>query len=147
MLGQTIEDPHGVESNEAITPGLRLIPTKTVLEKEKTTVQRQFKFQNTEGLCEGYEIHMGKTTSEVASPLLQDDGQDEGYFLNNNIWGTYMHGIFDNQVVIDHLLDDVSEKEQQSYAEFKEDNYNKLADHLRTHLDIEKIYADLKIHA
>ena len=56
-----------------------------------------------------------------------------------------MHGIFDNQVVIDDLLGSISKSEIKSYEEFKDENFNKLADLLRDCLDIEKMYSQITI--
>ncbi len=145
MLGAEINDPFGVEGTLEHMPGLGILPMKTTLTKEKTTIQQKFKFKNSDEICNGYEIHMG--TSEITEPLplLQTtDGQNEGYLLNDNCWGTYMHGILDNQVVIDDLLGSISTKKSQSYTDFKDENFNKLAEVLRSSLDIEAIYSQIK---
>ena len=145
MLGEEVNDPHSVESKINHIPGLGILPIKTSLAKEKTTVQQKFKFKNSQETCNGYEIHMGDSVSNNPSPLLHiDKDNSEGYMLNEYCWGTYMHGIFDNQVVIDDLLGSISTKSPQSYADFKDENFNKLADLLRTSLDIDKMYAQLK---
>ena len=145
MMGQQIEDPYGVESTIEKIPGLGLIPVTTVLTEEKQTIQRQFKFKKSTENCTGYEIHMGTSITENPSPLLQIGDDFEGYLLSENCWGTYMHGILDNQLVIDDLLGDRVVEETISYAEFKEENYNKLADLLRSSLDIEKMYKQITI--
>ena len=71
MMGEEVSDPFGVESDSNTIPGLGIIPMKTTLTKEKTTIQREFKFKNLEGKCSGYEIHMGTSTTDKPSPLLQ----------------------------------------------------------------------------
>ena len=87
---------------------------------------------------------MGISETVTPSPLLlTNDSQGEGYLLNERCWGTYMHGILDNQVVIDDLLGSISTKEAQSYTDFKDANFNKLADLLRESLDIDKIYTHI----
>ena len=145
MMGEEVNDPFGVESDSNTIPGLGLMPMKTTLTKEKTTIQREFTFKNLDEKCRGYEIHMGTSTTEKPSPLLQINGNSEGYLLNDNCWGSYMHGIFDNQVVIDDLLGSISKSEIKSYEEFKDENFNKLADLLRDCLDIEKMYSQITI--
>ena len=146
MMGEAISDPFGVETDSNTTiPGLGIIPLKTTLTKEKTTIQRAFKFKNYEEKCSGYEIHMGTSVTSKPSPLLQINDVKEGYLLNDNCWGSYMHGIFDNQVVIDDLVGSVSKNEVKSYEAFKNENFDKLADLLRDCLDIEKIYAQTTI--
>jgi adenosylcobyric acid synthase len=145
MMGEELSDPFGVESDSNTIPGLGLLPIKTVLSKEKITVQREFTFKDFEGKCSGYEIHMGVSSSNQPSPLLHSAGGKEGYLLNDNCWGSYMHGIFDNQLIIDDLLGSISKKEFKSYETFKDENFNKLADLLRECLDIKKIYSQIAI--
>jgi len=145
MMGQKIEDPYGVESLVENVPGLGLIPITTILTEEKKTEQCQFKFKKDKEICLGYEIHMGVSTTEKPSPLLQIGDDFEGYWLNENCWGTYMHGILDNQSIIDDLIGSVSTKEFPNYTDFKDDNYNKLAKLLRSSLDIEKMYKQITI--
>lgn len=142
MLGQLIKDPYHVEGNIEELPGLGLLPITTTLTKEKKTVQQEFLFKKNTGICTGYEIHMGVTEAVNASPVLETkDGRTEGYLLDSNCWGTYMHGILDNALVIDDLLENVSKEKQETYQEFKERNFDALADVLRASLNIEYIYS------
>lgn len=141
MMGLEVSDTFEVESTDKYVPGLGLLPIKTEMTQEKHTIQRIFNYKNSKEICHGYEIHMGISTTTKPSPLLSINGEDEGYLLSNNCWGTYMHGIFDNQVVIDDLLGGVSEKQSKSYQEFKDENFDKLADLLRTSLDLNKLFS------
>jgi len=143
MMGTEISDPYGVEGSVSTVPGLGIIPMKTVLSEEKTTIQRTFKFKNYDAPCSGYEIHMGVSKSQEEAPLNTLNDTTEGFLLNDNCWGTYMHGIFDNKVVIDDLLGSESTNAVQSYEDFKNENFDKLADLLRGCLDIDKIYAQI----
>ncbi len=63
--------------------------------------------------------------------------------------GTYIHGILDNAPVIDYLLGDTASRKDtsggQSYADFKEEQYDKLAAHVRQYLDMDRIYDILKV--
>jgi adenosylcobyric acid synthase len=95
---------------------------------EKTTKQVTFMFEGHE--CQGYEIHQGVSDTDEA--ILQTD----------HCIGTYIHGFLDNAPVIEYLLKDktVSIHSEQSLADFKEEQYNKLADHVRQHMDIDQIY-------
>lgn len=98
-------------------------------------------------LCRGYEIHMGETTPYGnAAPsvlnLLKDGGTD-GTFADRKCMGTYIHGILDNSSFINYLLEPYTGKLEQTefdYAAFKEEQYDKLANHIRKHCNIEKIY-------
>ena len=97
----------------------------------------------------GYEIHMGETRpfgDAPASPLLHlSDGRPDGYIVGYKCMGTYVHGILDNAPFVDFLLRPYAEKIGQdastfNYEAFKEEQYNRLADHVRHHVDLEKIY-------
>ena len=117
---------------------------KTVLQPEKTTLQCTFRFRQSEEQCFGYEIHMGETTAlqPGESVVTFVDGRHDGYFRDGRTWGTYLHGILDNQVVIDHVLAPYTNEKgvRYNYQEFKDQQYDKLADLLREHIDMELIY-------
>jgi adenosylcobyric acid synthase len=138
MMGQTVEDPHHVEGTVESMPGLGILPIKTILTQEKTTRQCTFKYKGFPDACKGYEIHMGISAS---TQPLNDNG--DGYLLNEHCWGTYIHGILDNEVVINDLLSGHAAPASISYQDFKEAQYDKLAEHLRTHLDLTYIYSQL----
>ncbi len=141
MLGKSIADPHHVEGEINQIPGLGIFPIHTVLATNKTTLQCNFIFKNYETVCKGYEIHMGETTFEKMNPLNTINNKAEG-FHQANCWGTYIHGILDNTIVVDDLLSNFnSNKPDKSfdYTKFKEENYDKLAIHLENNLDIASI--------
>lgn len=148
MMGQTIADPYLLEGEQKEIEGLGLLPVTTVITDDKQTVQTRFKFLDQDSECEGYEIHMGRTeVSGLIQNLVQlEDGTTEGAYLNERCWGTYMHGILDNAIVIDHLLAPYTDEEvsRLSYKEFKEKEYDRLADHLRANLDMDYIYGVMK---
>jgi adenosylcobyric acid synthase len=114
MLGKKIHDPFSVESPHREVDGLGLLDIETVLEKSKVTTQieavqsSEFRVQGGDAYkLKGYEIHMGRTTGDVGlfnvkrffpHPELVPDGSQKG-----NVWGTYIHGIFDN----DHFRRDL----------------------------------------
>lgn len=144
MLGKSINDPNDIEGSIKQLDGLGLLPVETIITDEKQTIQTRFKFQDKEDWCEGYEIHMGQTrvVGEANSLLKLDDGSEEGVYLNEHCWGSYMHGILDNQVVINHLLAPYANATESglTYKDFKDKEYDKLADHLRANLDIDYMY-------
>lgn len=149
MMGQQVADPHGVEGAAGSIPGLGILPVSTVLTKEKVTRQRTFYYRGQQKICEGYEIHMGDTTAAVPSPLNTfTGGGTDGYFLRDNCWGTYLHGILDNDAVINDLLAHCGKPavaKEFDYRRFKEEQYNKLATHIREHLDIPAVYKALEL--
>lgn len=148
MLGSEISDPHQVESDQGTIEGLGVSPGVTALTKEKTTVQTSFAFKNGANNCEGYEIHMGETQLNDGRHLNTIEGKPEGFFDGDKCWGTYIHGIFDNDEVIEdfiHAMGGKPKENQASYREQKEENYNRLAEHIDTHLDMEAILKDIKV--
>jgi len=147
MMGNLIADPSQVESNIPVTEGLGLLPVKTTLLSEKTTRQCFFTYQQLADQCSGYEIHMGETLTAEAKPLnFLADGSTDGYLLNDKCWGTYMHGILDNPVIIDQLLSPYTTAAHQTkdYSQYKDEQYDKLAALLREHIDMDYIYQSLK---
>ncbi|TAJ10744.1 cobyric acid synthase [Marinilabiliaceae bacterium JC017] len=148
MMGQTITDPKGIEGNLSTMEGLDLFPLQTTITEKKITKQVTFRFQNGNTLCKGYEIHMGCSTQTAnVIPLnKKTDGTTEGIFMNKKCWGTYMHGILDNKEVIDTLLAPYTDKQSNdlNYLAFKEQQYDRLAAHLRQHLDIKAIYKEIR---
>ena len=132
MLGQAVSDPNGIEGTIANLPGLGLLPIHTTMTPEKTTQQVTFQFEGQE--CQGYEIHQG--VSDTNQPILQTD----------HCIGTYIHGFLDNPPVIEYLLKDkVSvSAPTQSYSAFKDEQYDKLAEHVRKYVDIPQLYQILQ---
>ena len=130
MLGQTISDPEGIEGNIATLPGLGLMPIHTTMTREKTTRQVTFDFNGQE--CRGYEIHQGVSDT------------DEAIIQSERCIGTYIHGFLDNQPVIEHLLKDylshLTSDLSPLTSDFKAEQYDRLADHVRRHVDMERIY-------
>lgn len=146
LMGIRINDPERIEGETTHADGLGILPVETTLTKEKKTRRCFFKFHNSDAEGEGYEIHMGHTDS--SSPLLiLDNGDTDGYFLNNRTWGTYVHGILDNPSVINSIIREIDSNfhTAQNYKQLKEESYNDLANLLRKHLDIDYIYKSLKL--
>ncbi|MFY9152142.1 MAG: cobyric acid synthase, partial [Prolixibacteraceae bacterium] len=148
MMGQEIHDPEQVESSVTFMPGLGILPVVTTLTAEKRTIQSAFNFRNEAENCMGYEIHMGETELLQGSPLaILSDGTADGCFLNEKNWGTYLHGIFDNAPVIQSILKSCGKETQLqkfNYPEYKNEQYDKLADHIRQSCDMEYVYRILE---
>ena len=156
MMGLQIRDPHHVEGDIEAMPGLGLLPLVTEMLPEKVT--RQVRFTMADGrdgnpAMEGYEIHMGKTRPEEGqhdSPLNRlENGQTDGWLADAKCMGTYIHGILDNPAFIDRLLAPHSGKLAQTathfdYHAFKQQQYDRLADHVRKYVDVPLLYEILK---
>jgi adenosylcobyric acid synthase len=135
MLGLTVEDPDGIEGSITSLPGLGLLPIRTTMTPEKTTRQVTFPFEGQE--CRGYEIHQGVSDT------------DEVILLTDHCVGTYIHGFLDNAPVIDWLINrashgdspsDVRGKSPRDLQAFKDEQYDRLAAHVRQYVDIDKVY-------
>lgn len=156
LMGQEVLDTDHVEGDIDRLPGLGLLPVTTRLTGEKVT--RQVRFRLSENVhpatesspsMEGYEIHMGATVpveGVPASPLnLMESGESDGYFVDRTCMGTYIHGILDNPAFIDFLLEPFSDRLTEAgnaldYRRFKEEQYDKLADHVRRNINLPLIY-------
>jgi len=170
ILGQSIKDPYFTESAVSETSGLGLLDIETVFETEKMTTQISGVIENMEStpLAElsgkkinGYEIHMGVSTRLddcKAFLKIEDRLGEEVNVLDGainekgNVFGTYIHGIFDDIDFTRTYLNlirtekgfDKLESEIKNMEEFKDNEYNKLADLIREHIDMDKVYEILK---
>ena len=166
MLGKVLKDPYHVENDLEEVEGIGLLDVETTFEMEKTTTQvKAILDENFHGYLEnlsgkevsGYEIHMGITKRNENSnnfvTVKQKLEQKVNYQVGSvnkecNVFGTYIHGIFDDIDFTRTVLNNIRkmknlepiESNVKSFKEFKNQQYDKLADYLREHLDIEKIY-------
>ena len=152
MLGKLISDPYSTESGGEIL-GIGLLDMKTVFRTEKTRT-RVSGIVTADGgdfpaLCgahaDGYEIHMGETVG-IEKPLLKlSDGRTDGAY-KNNIYGSYLHGFFDSEEVVCVIINAISERKgivaekTINRSEYKERQYDLLADGVRKSIDMQKIY-------
>lgn len=156
ILGKELHDPEHVEHGGDMR-GLGLLDTSTVFQGGKTRTrihgcireeQNLYSLENRQ--LEGYEIHMGATTNlGGAVPMIElEDGRTDAYMTpDGRIWGSYLHGIFDNEDLVFGLVHDIMREKginpgenHLSVAEYKEIQYNKLADLIRNNLDMNQIY-------
>ena len=152
MLGLEVSDPHNVEGGGSIR-GVGLLPTRTVFEPAKRQVRVATNIGSLEGPLaalsgvpvEGYEIHMGTTTMEgepVTAPVVGV----------GNVYGTYIHGIFDTRECAEALAGalfeakglDAAAVQAYDMKAYKEEQYDKLARAMRDNMDMELIYRILE---
>ena len=153
MLGEKIKDPYGIESEIKEIPGLGLLELETVMEKEKNTTQYEGKLSNCTGLLEGlegeeikgYEIHQGVTFGNESK--VNDEDRIVTIIKGENIFATYLHGIFENEKITRNILNKVRAKkgiELQmkgiTFDEYREQQLDKLEKIFRENVDIDKIY-------
>ena len=152
MMGVEVCDPDHVEGDIERLPGLGLLPITTTMSGEKVTRQVAFSMPSCHD-GKGYEIHMGETRpfgDAEPQPLAHlSDGHDDGYIVDGKCMGTYLHGILDNAPFVDFLLQPFAEKLSQAnqsfdYQAFKEEQYDRLAAHVRKYVDMERIYEIIK---
>ena len=157
MLGKTISDPENTECGGKIR-GLELLDMHTVFCRDKTQKQSDgiitakpniFGKLNGKAVS-GYEIHMGQTESHE-SPLIRfSDGRCDGAY-KGCVFGTYLHGIFDSSGISAAIIGELFNRRGLdfsgvlNYKEYKEKQYDCLADALRQNIDMEKIYSILDI--
>ena len=158
MLGESVEDPFESEIGGTET-GLCLLPVKTVIGKEKIRTVYNGVVSSLTGVLSGikdapvtgYEIHLGET---VPTEELDEFTSGKTGYCRNNIYGTYVHGFFDNKEILKGIVKSVAEVNGKKidvnavsdYKDYKEVVYDKLADNLRNSLDMEYIYKILGIN-
>ncbi len=171
MLGKKLFDPYGIESVHKEVAGLGLLDIETLFEETKVTSQVEAEMQHgawsighraaTDAPLRGYEIHMGRTTGDIglfrvsrlnslnglnglSSPDAILDGSMKG-----NTWGTYIHGIFDNDRFRRDLINSLRTRrglepreETVDYSKMRDEALERWTDVLSKHVDVEYI-ADL----
>ncbi|HIE18076.1 MAG TPA: cobyric acid synthase [Dehalococcoidia bacterium] len=160
MLGKSIHDPAGVESNQSSIAGLGLLDVTTVFNHDKTTTQVKARLTTNKGLLKtlknmevaGYEIHMGRTTNLNSEPVFQivaTPGGSADYFdgaINHTglVVGTYLHGIFHNTEFTHRLLNNLRQlrglPQTPAGTMNVQEAYDKLADIIRQNLDMRLVY-------
>ena len=147
MLGRTIADPHGMEGGGTVA-GMGLLDIDTVFDTEKTMKQTAGVISGLGGIFDGlnglsfsgYEIHMGHS------------GFDDAVNNNGNVYGSYIHGLFDEAGIADRIVAALYAARGLEYdggavqdiCAYREEQYDILADTARSALDMELIYRILE---
>lgn len=157
MMGNKIDDPDCTESGGSIA-GMGLLDIKTVFKNEKKRTRISGKFKNISGIFSelggkkfsGYEIHMGESYGIKNGMLDLYDGNIDGDF-NNNIYGCYVHGIFDENGIAESIVRSLYNAKGLNYNEktidrkaYKERQYDILADEVRQNINMDLIYKILE---
>jgi adenosylcobyric acid synthase len=167
MLGRRISDPDGIESDLVEAEGLGLLDVETILTGDKQT--HQVAGTLLEGAAAlglgaveqvaGYEIHMGATCrGALARPLFTvarhggfgETIEDGAVSADGRVWGTYLHGLFDDPALRHALLDHLRSRRGlapalRSAGTSLDAELDRLADHLAAHLDLPRIWALLAL--
>ncbi|MGB2079294.1 MAG: cobyric acid synthase [Vibrio sp.] len=144
MLGETLEDPYGVEGQSKSIQGLGYLPLKTQLAQQKTLSQVQTHLnlnQDSPVMVKGYEIHSGITQLTLTDEYLTSANLFDYLSSDNQVYGTYLHGIFDTKDAISHICQwagvEVARFDKHAV---QEESINRLADMLEAHLDITTLF-------
>lgn len=146
MLGRTISDPEQVETESVPNCfGMNLLEMDTVFSSEKTQRQISGVFSDIQGILsglngmsyKGYEIHMGRSVQPM--PILAGNGV---------VYGTYVHGLFDAPGVCDTILQVLCQQKgitlttlcSFDHSDYKERQYDLLAEAVRSGLDMKQVY-------
>lgn len=169
MLGEKLSDPYGVEEGGDVA-GIGLLPVETIFAEKKRTIQVEGSFGKVKGIFQalsdhhfyGYEIHSGVTNFDLNNSLskmrpIHENGEimlegAQNVTEKMNVYGTYVHGIFDGdeiaKIVVDALLAKKGMKPEDiqmiSFSDYKKQQYDILAEQVRKNLDMGKIYDILK---
>ncbi len=161
ILGRVIRDPEGHEGEPGETEGLGLLDVQTTLRNEKTLTRSSGVWEAAGEPVEGYEIHQGVTKrSGDLSPVIRvterngepaDDAdaaasEDGAVSADGAVWGTYFHGLFDLSGPRHSFLSTLdpdfraeSGSSMAAEAEYRDHQYDLLAEHFRAHLDMAKL--------
>ncbi|KGJ02428.1 adenosylcobyric acid synthase (glutamine-hydrolysing) [Paracoccus halophilus] len=140
MLGRVIHDPEGHDGAPGSDPGLALldVETRMVADKRLTRIKGRALGQP----VEGYEIHMGRTTGpDCARPFAHIPGPDGATSADGRVAGTYLHGLFTGDAFRAAWLARLGVRSALDYGAGIEEVLDSLADHLETHLDIDRMLA------
>ena len=164
MLGKRIEDEHGIESEHRTIEGIGLLNIETHFGKEKMTCRAEAQLNADYGMriaewnctekLNGYEIHMGTSTGDIGLFRIRRIYPDSAFqipnsefvpdgSLNGNCWGSYLHGIFDNDLFRRGIINAVRVRKGLAtltpgvgYSAAVEEALDRLADAFRRHVDM-----------
>ncbi|MEQ8174716.1 MAG: cobyric acid synthase [Syntrophomonadaceae bacterium] len=164
MLGEKLLDPLGIEAGVGSLDGLGLLPVTTTFENQKSTHRVEGEIQEQEGFWEsiqgqsvsGYEIHMGRSEvrQDAASLIViksrssqPENVMDGAAAPGGRIFGTYLHGIFDNPNLMLALVNDLRQAKdlpaltsEDLPLYHKQHKYDILAQTVRESLNMNQLY-------
>lgn len=171
MLGRRIVDLQGAESRVQEAQGLGLLPMTTEMASNKLTCQAVARLRLPNPLSSddlfplyGYEIHMGRSRFAADAParvllevmrrngleVPEHESADGAWTDDGRVWGTYLHGIFDNDAFRNRFVAFLAARKGLAtggagseffrFSQWKEEQYDLLADFVRRHCDVDRIY-------
>lgn len=149
MLGTTVADPNGIEGEAGSSAGLGLLEMTTEIMPEKQLKRVAGELTLANAAIEGYEIHAGISRgAALAQPFAQlEAGPDGAISADQQIIGSYIHGLFDHPQARQALLQwaGLQQVEAFDYQALQEREIERLADCLEQHLDLAQLFADCGI--
>ncbi len=145
MLGNRINDPMQIEGKIKEAKALGLLDMSTSLKPEKQ-LRRTSGSLRLDGNTpiNGYEIHAGVSSGPaLLRPAIQLSDQSDGAISEDNqIFGTYLHGLFNNHEACESLLKwaGLTSMDTPDYEARREQDINRLADELEQHLNLAKLF-------
>jgi adenosylcobyric acid synthase len=144
MLGRAIDDGAGIEGAPGKATGLGLLDVETVLTTEKTLEPVRGETSDHAAFA-GYEMHMGTTTgADCMRPFAhRADGSPEGAVSADGlVMGTYIHGLFaDDRQRAAWLNRLAAGPCAVSYEGLVEETLDRLAAHIASHVDLDRLMA------
>lgn len=145
MLGEWIHDPLAIESAAGSTQGLGFLNAHTTLASEKTltNVSGTLTLDDQTLSISGYEIHAGITEVNASQPITLNTNTLDGAISDcNQVFGTYLHGIFDDSSAVTAVarwvgIDDIA---QVDHRQNQQDAIDRIADAIEQHLDLNKLW-------
>ncbi|MBF0588268.1 MAG: cobyric acid synthase [Magnetococcales bacterium] len=148
MLGETLEDPEGVEGRAGTGLGLGWLPMSTRFKGDKRLTPNQGELsvgvKGRDGVSvEGYEIHMGVSSGPALSrpAMILEEGAHGAVSLDDQVMGSYLHGLFDHPEACSALLEWAGMEGQaavhdEALATRREAEFDRLADALEEGVDV-----------
>jgi adenosylcobyric acid synthase len=160
MMGRTLSDPEGWEGGGTVS-GLGLLDGDTLFAPEKARTQVTGQVTGAQGIFtalngtafSGYEIHMGRTSGTCPFAQLQNQTEEisSDGSVRGNCWGSYVHGIFDQGSFAQQFVSCLLHAKGlgdcppvQDWKDYKEQQYDRLADGVRQSIDLPAIYRILE---
>lgn len=147
MLGETLADPLGLEGEPGSMAGLNYLPLTTEFKPHKNlhNITGSITLNNVSAVLTGYEIHQGVTqVGATSQPIQLHDGRKDGCLSNDNqILGSYVHGLFNSPETCNLILHWAGLQQQHAthMVQLLDNQLDRLADTLEQHLNIERMLA------
>lgn len=145
MLGQKIHDPLGIESGAGTTDTLGFLNMETTLSADKQLRNVEGKLQFAKGHISGYEIHAGNSAGQALNRpfCMLEHGPDGAISDDNQIMGSYVHGLFEQSTTLEPLLNwaGLETTDTFNYHALRERDIERLADIIETHMDTQQLLA------